>query len=117
MPRYEDIPDFLQALPEVDLPFAGAHGWLLQGTGQQVVFIDFTETVDVPDHSHQEQWEFVVAGKVEFRMGGETTVHTAGDNFFVPADTLHGATVHAGYKALIVFNAPDRYLPRNLDLL
>ena len=24
----------------------------------------------------------------------------------------HGATVHAGYKALIVFNAPDRYKPK-----
>ncbi len=113
MNRYERIPEFLQALPEVDLPFAGARGWILQGTGQQVVFIEFTETVEVPEHSHQEQWEFAVAGRVELRMGGEITMYTAGENFFIPAGETHGATVHAGYQALIVFNAPDRYLPKD----
>ncbi|MBC8423662.1 cupin domain-containing protein [bacterium] len=113
MTGYEDFPVFLQDLPEVDLPFAGAGGRLLQGRTQQAVFIDFAETVDVPDHSHQEQWEFVVAGRVDLRIGGETLTHTAGDNFFIPAGEPHGATVHAGYKALIFFNAPDRYLPKD----
>jgi len=113
MHRYESIPDFLLNLPTIDIPIPGATGTLLQGVGQQVVFVEFDETVDVPEHSHQEQWEFVVTGKIELRIGGETIVHTTGDNFFVPADVSHGATVHAGYKALIVFNAPDRYLPRD----
>jgi len=113
MNRYEKIPDFLQSLPEVDLPFAGARGWLLQGTDEQVVFIHFAESVEVPEHSHQEQWEFAVAGRVELHKGGETTMYTAGDNFFIPAGEPHGATVHSGYQALIVFNAPDRYLPKD----
>ncbi len=112
MPRYEDIPEFLHALPDVDVPIPGVTGTLLQGEGQQVVFVEFAETVEVPEHSHQEQWEFVVAGEVELRIGGETIVHTAGDNFFVPAGVPHGATVQAGYKAVIFFNAPDRYLPK-----
>ena len=112
MPRYEDIPEFLRALPAVDVPIPGVTGTLLQGEGQQVVFVEFAETVEVPEHSHQEQWEFAVAGRVELHMGGETTMYGAGDNFFIPAGEPHGATVHAGYKALIVFNAPDRYLPK-----
>ena len=113
MTRYEQIPDFLQSLPEIDIPIPGTRGWLLQGTGQQVVFVEFAETVEVPEHSHDEQWEFAVAGEVELRMAGETTIYRAGDNFFVPAGEPHGATVRAGYKALIVFNSPDRYLPRD----
>lgn len=115
MSRYEDIPDFLRALPAVDVPIPGVTGTLLQGAAQQAVFIEFAETVDVPEHSHQEQWEFVLTGTVELHIGGETIVHTAGDNFFVPADVPHAARVHAGYKAMILFNAPDRYLPKDAE--
>jgi quercetin dioxygenase-like cupin family protein len=109
MPRVEAIPEFVKALPDVDIPISGARGWLLAGETQQVVFLKFAETVEVPEHSHAEQWEIVVAGDVELRIGGETIRHSAGDSFFIPAGTPHAATVHAGYQALLVFNAPDRY--------
>jgi quercetin dioxygenase-like cupin family protein len=109
MPRVELIPEFLKGLPEIDLPIAGARGWLLQGDEQQVTFVEFDETIDVPEHQHAEQWELAIAGKVEMRLGGKTTIYTAGDSFVVPAGVPHGATVHAGYRALMVFNAPDRY--------
>lgn len=114
MPRYEDIPEFLRALPAAEIPIPGVTGTLLQGERQQVVFVEFAETVEVPEHSHQEQWEFVLAGQVVLRMGGETIIHAAGDNFYIPAGVPHGATVHAGYKAMIVFNVPDRYLPKDV---
>lgn len=112
MTGLQPIPAFLKLNPEVDLPLPGARGWLIQGAEQQVVFIEFEETVEVPEHSHAEQWEFALAGKVELRRDGRTEIITAGENFFVPAGQPHAATVHAGYRALIVFNAPDRYLPR-----
>ena len=112
MPRIEFIPDFLKTLPEIDLPIDGARGWLLQGADRQMVCVEFERTVEVPEHSHEDQWEIPVAGSVELRMNGETTVYRAGDSFFVPGGTLHGATVQAGYKALIVFDAADRYLPK-----
>ena len=112
MPRVEFIPEFLKGLPEVDLPIAGARGWLLQGAQQQVVFIEFDATVDVPEHQHAEQWELAVAGKVDMRSGGKTTTYATGDSFVIPAGVPHAATVHAGYRALMVFNAPDRYRAR-----
>jgi quercetin dioxygenase-like cupin family protein len=103
------FPDFVRALPELALPFQGARGWLLQGTGQQLAFIEFGETIEVPEHTHAEQWEFALAGKVELRAEGLTGEYRAGSHFFLPAGLPHAATVHAGYKAMIVFNAPDRY--------
>jgi len=109
MPRYENIPEFMAALPEADVPIPGVTGHLLQGGTHQAIVVEFTETVDVPEHSHAEQWEFVIDGRCDLRIGGRTITHTAGDNFFVPAGVPHGATVHAGYKGLILFNAPDRY--------
>ena len=109
MPRVEFIPEFLKELPEVDLPLAGARTWLRQGERRQVVFVEFDATVEVPEHHHAEQWELAIAGQVEMRVGGQTTVYKAGDSFVIAAGAPHAATVHAVCRALMVFNAPDRY--------
>jgi quercetin dioxygenase-like cupin family protein len=108
----EPIPDFIRTLPEIELPLAGARGWLLQGATQQAVFVEFDETVEVPEHHHAEQWEICLAGRVELRREGGSRTYGPGEHFFIPAGQPHGATVHAGYRALICFNAPDRYTPR-----
>jgi quercetin dioxygenase-like cupin family protein len=109
MKLVNDFPSFVRALPEVDLPFPGARGWMLQGSGQQVVFAQFEEDLDVPEHSHAEQWEFCLAGSVLLRRGSGEEEIGAGENFYIPAGLPHSASVHAGYKAMMIFNAPDRY--------
>lgn len=108
----EAFPNFIETLPEVELPFRGSRGWLVQGENQQVVFLTFDETLQVPAHSHAEQWEFVLAGTATLRTGGTSRDYHAGENFFIPAGIPHSATVHAGYKAMIVFNSRDRYRPK-----
>lgn len=109
MSDVREFPSFVMALPEVDLPFQGARGWLLQGEEQQIVFAEFSETTEVPEHAHAEQWEIVLSGSAKLSMGGEAREHKAGDNFFIPAGTPHAATVRAGYRAIIVFNEQGRY--------
>lgn len=109
MTGQNQFPDFVKQLTEASLPFASATGWIVQGDRQQVAFIEFSEATDVPEHSHEEQWEFVIAGRALLRMDGSETEHNPGDNFFIPAGTPHSARVSAGYRAIIIFNAPDRY--------
>lgn len=106
------FPDFVTKNPEIDFPFAGVRGWLIASDRQQTVFVEFLETVEVPEHTHADQWEFVIDGKAELHREGTTEVFAAGDNFFVPAGQPHAATVHQGYKAMIVFDEPDRYSPK-----
>ncbi len=106
------FPPFIRGMPEIELPISGAHGWMLQGTEQQAVFVEFAETVDVPDHQHGAQWEMPLAGRVTLRREGGTREHGPGEAFYLPPGELHGATVHAGYRAIIIFDAPDRYSPR-----
>lgn len=96
-------------MAEAALPFPTAKGWLVQGERQQVAFMEFSEPAAVPEHSHQEQWEFVISGSARLRMGGVEYEHGPGDNFFIPAGEPHSAEVSAGYRAIIIFNAPDRY--------
>ena len=102
-------PAFVTALPEIALPFPDVRGWLLQGEHHQTVFVEFLATVEVPEHEHADQWEFVVAGRVELHRDGGTELYTTGENFHVPAGQPHAATVHSGYRALIVFDEPGRY--------
>lgn len=105
----KQFPEFIQTLPEVHLPFDGVSGWLMQGDTQQVVFLACHQSTDVPDHSHRSQWELVIDGEVELRIGGEAKTHRAGDSFYIPEGVEHGATIQAGYKAIVFFDQADRY--------
>jgi quercetin dioxygenase-like cupin family protein len=109
MYRPDSIPEFVKSLPEIDIPIPGARGWLLQGERHQVAFVEFSDNVEVPEHSHEDQWEIPVAGAVELNVDGDTRKYAPGDQFFLPAGKPHGARVHAGYRAIIVFDSPDRY--------
>ncbi len=112
MAKFDGIPGFIKDLPQIDLPVEGAKGWMLGSSGRQIVFVEFDEAVEVPEHAHDEQWEVPLAGKVTLHMEGRSMVYEAGQNFYIPANVPHGASVAAGYKALIVFNEPDRYKPK-----
>jgi quercetin dioxygenase-like cupin family protein len=99
-----EFPDFITALPELDLPFEGASGRVLQGERQQVAFLSFAKDLSVPEHSHRAQWELVLAGTVTLRMQGTERVYRPGDSFYIPEGVVHGADVHAGYRAIIFFD-------------
>ena len=84
---------------------------MVQGKTSQVVFLEFEKDVDVPEHSHESQWELVVAGKVEVDIAGVSKTYVKGDCFFIPKGVKHSAHVFAGYASVAFFNEPDRYKP------
>ena len=104
-----DFPDFIKNLPELDLPFDGASGHLLQGQSQQVAFARFDKDVEVPMHSHRAQWEIVVAGEVKLTVKGEEKTYREGEFFYIPEGVEHAGHVRAGYRAIIIFDQADRY--------
>jgi quercetin dioxygenase-like cupin family protein len=104
-----DFPEFIRNLPAVDIPVDGVSGYLLQSETQQVAFLQFEKDAEIPEHSHNAQWELVVAGEVELRMEGKKLRQRAGDSFYIPAGVEHGATVRAGYRSIVFFDQADRY--------
>jgi len=58
-----NFPKPILELPEANIPVEGAKGYLSQGEGEQVIFMEFEKDVEIPEHSHDSQWEIVVAGK------------------------------------------------------
>jgi quercetin dioxygenase-like cupin family protein len=103
------FPPFIENLPELDLPYAGATGHLLQGEAIQAVFLHFTQDVEVPAHSHSAQWEIVIAGELQLELDGDKRTYRVGESIYIPEGAVHAAWVRAGYHALVIFDQPDRY--------
>ena len=106
------FPKPILELPEVNIPVEGAKGYLSQGENEQVIFMEFEKDVVIPKHSHDSQWEIVVAGKVDYYECGVKHTYTKGDRFYIPKGTKHSAKVYAGYASVAFFNQKDRYMKK-----
>jgi len=103
------FPQSILNLSEVDISFDGVKGYIVQGEKEQVVFMEFEKDVQVPEHSHESQWEIVLEGKVDFCEDGMKHTYKKGDRFFVQKGKKHSAKVYAGYSCIMFFNQKDRY--------
>jgi quercetin dioxygenase-like cupin family protein len=107
-----NYPVIIENLPTIDIPLKGAEGFLLQGSDNQLVFFDFKEDAEIPMHSHGAQWGIVVDGKIDLTIGGVKRTYTKGDSYSIPAGTVHGGKVYAGFKAIDFFEDRARYKTR-----
>ena len=103
------FPKPITSLPEVDIPLEGVKGYLSQGENDQIIFMEFEKDVDLPEHSHDSQWEIVVDGKVDLVIEGNKQTFRKGDKFYIPKDVKHSAKVYAGYASVAFFNQKERY--------
>lgn len=103
------FPEPISSLPEADIPVEGVKAYLSQGEDNQVIFMEFSKDVDIPEHSHESQWEVIVNGKVNLEMDGVKKTYRQGDTFFIPKGVKHSARVYAGYASVVYFNEKQRY--------
>ncbi len=102
-------PEMLRGLPEIDVPFEGVRGWLLQGSDKQTVFFDIEAIGEIPPHSHCAQWGIVVEGKMRLNIGGKSKVYAKGEWYYIPEGVAHSATFLTRFNAIDVFDEPQRY--------
>ena len=72
------------------------------------MFYEIPDGVDVPEHAHGAQWGVVLAGSVDFTIGGETTAYGRGDTYYVP-DGVPQRRHPPGFVGIDVFADADRY--------
>lgn len=106
-----DFPAFVRALPRADYAADGAaaiRGYVLSGSGVQVVFNENDEPVVFTPHRHAQSFGVVLAGECELVIDGVSTTYRAGDVYHVPGGVVHFARQSAGYKDIVVFHEPAR---------
>lgn len=103
------FPEPIQKLPLADIPLQGLTAYLSQGVGHQIIFMEFKEDVDLPEHAHAGQVGIVLEGRIDLVIGGQPHTFTKGDRYHIPAGTLHSGRIHAGYADITFFDQEDRY--------
>jgi quercetin dioxygenase-like cupin family protein len=96
-------------LPEADIPLAGIKAYLSQGNNHQIIFMEFSEEVDLPEHAHAAQWGVVLAGKIALTINGIEHTFQTGDNYYIPEGAVHFGKIYAGYADMTYFAEGARY--------
>lgn len=103
------FPEPVLNLPEANIPLKGIKALLSQGLNHQIIFMEFAEDVDLPEHNHESQWGIVLEGKIELVIEGIKNTFTKGDRYFIPKGARHSGKIFAGYADITFFDQKDRY--------
>jgi len=103
------FPEPIKKFPKVDMPFSNYEAYLSQGENHQIIFMQFKEDINLPEHSHESQWGIVLEGMIELTINGETSIYTKGDRYFIEKGVKHSGKIFAGYADMTFFNQKDRY--------
>ncbi|PTN36916.1 cupin domain-containing protein [Desulfonatronum sp. SC1] len=100
----------IRNLPRADIPLAGITAYLSQAKNHQVIFMEFENDVDLPEHAHAAQIGFVLRGRIELTIDGVKTEYCQGDVYYIPENVSHSGKIYAGYADITFFNEADRYI-------
>ena len=103
------FPEPIKKLPKADIPMEGLKAYLSQAENHQVVFMEFDKNVELPEHSHANQFCVVLEGKIDLKIGDEQHTFIKGDRYFIPAGTIHSGLIYAGYADISFFDEAGRY--------
>ena len=106
------FPPPIRSLPEAEIPLPGLKAYLSQAATHQILFMQFSQDVELPEHAHQSQWGIVLAGRIDLTIDGILHSFTQGERYFIPEGVPHAAKIYAGYADITYFDQPDRYQPK-----
>lgn len=82
---------------------------LSQAENNQIIFMEFSEDVDLPEHEHESQWGVVLEGKIELVINSKKRLYVKGDRYYIPKGVKHMGKIFAGYADMTYFDQKDRY--------
>lgn len=103
------FPEPILKLPEADIPIKGIKAYLSQSKNHQIIFMEFSEDVDLPEHSHEGQWGVVLEGSIDLVIDGVKQTFGKGDRYFIPEGVRHSGKIYAGYADMTYFDQESRY--------
>jgi quercetin dioxygenase-like cupin family protein len=103
------FPEPIINLPQAEIPLQGIKAYLSQADHHQVIFMEFSEDIELPEHAHESQWGVVLEGRIDFVINGVNHTFFMGDRYFIPKGVRHSGKIYAGYADITFFNQVDRY--------
>lgn len=103
------FPEPITKLPLADVPLKGVTAYLSQSVNHQTLYMQFEETVELPEHDHSDQIGFILEGKIEIVINGTKHIFVKGDRYHIPSGVRHSAKIYSGYADITVFMEPNRY--------
>jgi len=103
------FPAPVQQLPQADIPIQGVTAYLSQAETHQIIFMEFSQDVELGEHTHESQWGVVLEGKIDMTINGVEKTYIKGDRYFIPKGIKHSAKIYAGYADITYFDQKDRY--------
>jgi len=103
------FPQPIADLPQADIPLEGISAYLSQSETHQIIFMEFENEVDLPEHAHAAQVGFVLEGRIDLVIDGEKRAYSKGERYYIPAGVPHSGKIHAGYADITFFDEPGRY--------
>ena len=73
------FPEPIQMLPKADIPLDGCIAFLSQSETHQILFMQFEEDVELPEHVHEAQIGFVLEGRIDLTIEGKLHTYGKGD--------------------------------------
>ncbi|NOY59517.1 MAG: VOC family protein [Calditrichaeota bacterium] len=111
----KSFPEIIKGLPEADIPVDGVSAYISQGDLHQILFMEFENDIEIPEHSHGAQWGIVVTGEIELTVDGKKKLYKKGDKYFIPDGTIHSAKIKAGYSDITFFDEASRYKKKKVS--
>jgi quercetin dioxygenase-like cupin family protein len=109
----EVFPEPIRSLPGADISLKGIRAYLSQAENHQIIFMEFQEDVDLPEHSHAAQVGIVLEGRIDLVIDGEKQTYMKGDRYYIPEGVQHTGKIYSGYADITFFNEPARYSIKN----
>lgn len=103
------FPEPILNLPQADIPLKGVNAYLSQSNNHQIFFMEFSEDVDLAEHTHASQVGIVLEGKIDLIIDSIKHTYKKGDRYFIPNGVKHSGKIYAGYADITFFNQKDRY--------
>ncbi|SCY63004.1 cupin domain-containing protein [Desulfoluna spongiiphila] len=103
------FPEPITSLPIAHMPQPGATAYLSQAETHQLLFMQFDQDLELPEHAHAAQVGFVLEGTIDLVVDGQAYRFTKGDRYYIPAGSPHSGKIHAGYADISFFEEPSRY--------
>lgn len=104
-----NFPEPIKKLPQADIPLNGVTAYLSQAQDHQIIFMEFSQDVELPEHAHAAQVGYVLDGEIDLVIEGVRNTYRKGDSYYIPAGVKHSGSIHAGYADITFFGEAKRY--------